>query len=227
MQNDFIKSVVDSSNSVVGGITGFLPKFAGAVILIALGWLFGSAVGRVIQQLVEISKLDDHLKKSGFDRVLARAGYNLNSGAFLGWLGKLFFIVVFLMAAMQLLGLSQINVFLETVLAYIPQVIVAALMLFIASIAADFFGNLIGGTTKAMGASVAHLLAAVVRWAIWIFAVIIALSQLGIAREFMLTLFTGIVAMLALAGGLAFGLGGKEAAAEFIKDLRHEVKGGK
>jgi small-conductance mechanosensitive channel len=227
MPKEIITSIVESTQSVTGGIILFVPKFIGATVLLALGWLFGAAVGRVVQQLTELAKLDEHLKKSGFDRLLVRAGYTLNSGLFLGWLAKLFFIVIFLMAALQVLGLSSVNDYLKVVLGYIPQVIVASLMLFIASIAADFFSSLIGGTSKAMGSSVAHLLSVVVRWSIWIFAIIFALSQLGIAREFMLTLFTGIVAMLALAGGLAFGLGGKDAAAEFIKSIRQEIKEGK
>ena len=227
MPKEIITSVVESTQGVTGGIILFLPKFIGAVILLALGWLFGTAVGRVVQQLAEMAKLDEHLRKSGFDKALERAGYGLNSGLFLGWLAKLFFIVVFLMAALQVLGLTSVNDYLKVVLTYIPQVVVASLMLFFASIAADIVSNLIGGASKALGSSVAHLLATVVRWSIWIFAVIIALSQLGIAREFMLTLFTGIVAMLALAGGLAFGLGGKDAAAEFIKSVRQEIKGGK
>ena len=224
MPKEIIASVVDATQAVTNGVILFVPKFIGALLLLALGWLFGAAVGRVVQQLVEIAKLDEYLKKSGFDRMLARAGYGLNSGLFLGWLAKLFFIVIFLIAALQVIGLSSVNDYLKYVLAYIPQVIVASLVLFIASIAADFFGSLVGGTSRAIGSSVTHLLAAVVRWAIWVFAIIFALSQLGIAREFMLTLFTGIVAMLALAGGLAFGLGGKDAAAEFIKKVQHEIK---
>ncbi len=225
IRDEIIKKVVESTQLVVGGTVDFIPKFFGAIILLALGWIFGAAVGRVIQQLVEMAKLDLYLQKSGFNKVIERSGHTLNSGAFLGWLGKLFFIVIFLMAALNVLGLTQVNDFLMTVLQYIPQVIVAALMLFIASIAANFFGSLVGGASKAVGGTVSHFLSAIVRWSIWTFAIIIALSQLGIAREFMLTLFTGIVAMLALAGGLSFGLGGKDAAADFIKSVRNEMRG--
>jgi hypothetical protein len=139
----------------------------------------------------------------------------------------LFFIIVFLVVALNVLGLSEVNVFLLQVLAYIPNVVVAMFILFIASMAADILGSLISGASLAVGSHVAHLLGSITRWAIWIFALMFAFSQLGIAPQFMNILFTGIVAMLALAGGLAFGLGGKDAAAEFIKEVRSEIKNGK
>ncbi len=94
-----------------------------------------------------------------------------------------------------------------------------------ASLASELAQNVVVGAAQAMGARVAHILGALTSWAIWIFAFIIALSHLGIAAQYMFTLFTGFVAMLALAGGLAFGLGGKEAAAELIKEIRSDMKG--
>jgi len=91
----------------------------------------------------------------------------------------------------------------------------------------DFVDGVVSVTSQAVGSHVAHLLGSITRWAIWIFALMFAFSQLGIAPQFMNILFTGIVAMLALAGGLAFGLGGKEAAGEFIREVRTEIKTGK
>lgn len=216
-----------SIREVAMGVGEFTPKLIFALVLVFLGWIFGSAVGRVVAQLITSAKLDEALTKAGLDRFLARAGYRLNSGAFLGWLAKAFFIIVFLIPAFDVLGLTQINSFLSDVLNYIPQVVVAAAIIFFASIAADILGNIVTGTSKSVGGHVANLLGTLTRWAIWVFALIIAISQLGIAREFLQLLFTGFVAMVALAGGLAFGLGGKDAAADFIKKVREEVKSGK
>jgi hypothetical protein len=226
MINMLSAELATSFQAVAFGIASMLPSILGALIFIILGWIFGVAAGRVVAHLIGALRLDDMLAKAGVSGVVAKAGYQLNTGAFIGWLVKSFFIVIFLMAAFDVLGLTQVNEFLRTVLGYIPQVLVAAVMLLIASIAADILGGLVTGATSAAGSRASHLVGAMVRWAIWVFAVLAALSQLGIAAQYMYTLFAGIVAMLALAGGLAFGLGGKDAAADFIKTVRHEVGGG-
>lgn len=223
LQNELAQSILN----VTGGVGAVLPNIIAALLFIILGWIFGVAVGRVIAQIVDALRVDVWLAKAGVDKVVERAGYRLNSGAFLGWLAKLFFIIVFLVVALNVLGLSQVNDFLLSVLAYIPNVFVAMLILFIASVAADIVGGVVSGASLAVGSHVAHLLGSITRWAIWIFALMIAVSQLGIAPQFMNILFTGVVAMLALAGGLAFGLGGKEAAADFIREVRSEMREGK
>lgn len=216
--------LVQSLRDVAGGVADMLPKAIAALVFVILGWVFGAAVGKVVRQLVESVNADEWLKKAGVDKYLEKAGYTLNAGAFFGWLSKLFFIIVFLVAAFDILGLSQVNLFLVQVLAYIPQVLVAAIILFVASIASDLLSGVVTGATKAMGSRVSEMLGTMTRWSIWMFAFIVALSQLGIAPQYMYTIFAGFVAMLALAGGLAFGLGGKEAAAEFIRDMRAEVR---
>jgi hypothetical protein len=216
---------IDSVQMVSSGVATVLPKFVIAIAFIIIGWEFGAAVGRVVHHLVDSVKADEWLKKAGVDKFLEKAGYKLSAGAFLGWLARLFFVVIFLIVAFDVLGLSQVNVFLNDVVAYIPNVVVAALILFVASLAAEVLGGIVSGSTKAVGSHVANLLGSVTRWSIWIFAVMAALTQLQIAAQYMNILFTGIVAMLALAGGLAFGLGGKEVAGEFLRELRSEVKG--
>lgn len=223
LQTELVQSVL----GVVGSIASVFPKLLAALVFIIIGWVFGSAVGRVLAELVRAAKVDELLAKAGVDKFLTRAGYKLNSGLFIGWIAKLFFVIIFLIAAFDILGLSQVNVFLVQVLDYIPQVVVAAMILLVASVVAEILSGMVGGATKAVGSHVAHLLGSVTRWAIWFFAVIIALSHLGIAPQYMFTLFTGMIAMLALAGGLAFGLGGKEVASELIRDIRGEIRDGK
>jgi len=174
--------------------------------------------------MVKSFKLDNVLKSAGADDVLSRAGFHLDSGAFMGALVRWFVIIVFLVASLDVLGLTQVNAFLrEVVLGYLPQVIAAALILLVAAVLADAMQKVVVGGAKAAEMKSASLLGGVTRWSIWVFAFVIALSQLGIAPAFMQILFTGVVVMLALAGGLAFGLGGKDAAAEFIARLRRDI----
>ncbi len=219
LRSEFVQSV----QSLSAGVADLVPKILVALLFVIVGWIFGAAVGRVVQQLVDTMKADEWLTKAGVDKFLLRAGYKMNTGAFVGWLAKIFFILVFLIPAFNILGLTQVNTFLNEVLVYIPQVIVAAIILFIASVASDLLSGMVSGATKAMGSNMANILGSMTRSAIWIFAFMIALSQLGIAAQYMSILFTGIIAMLALAGGLAFGLGGKDAAADLIKEIRIEI----
>ena len=133
-------------------------------------------------------------------------------------------IVVFLVAALDVLGLTRVTIFLQqVVLLYLPQVIVAVLILILAAFVAEVVKSLVAGSARAAGAHAANLAGAVAKWAIWLFAILAAINQLGVATEFVQTLFTGLVVALALAFGLAFGLGGKDAAARTIERVRSEI----
>jgi len=216
--------VGDSFQGIGAGVVEFLPKFIIVISILILGWAAGAILGRAISQIIKSIKFDKVLQRAGVEDVLSRAGFRLDSGAFLGALVRWFIIVVFLVAALDILGLDRVNVFLqEVVLGYLPQVIIAVLILLIAAVVADSMQKIVIGSTKAAGIQSAHFLGVVARWSIWVFASLIALSQLGIAPQFMYTLFTGFVGMLALAGGLAFGLGGRDIAAKYMDDLKKDI----
>ncbi|MEX0917230.1 MAG: hypothetical protein WDZ90_01785 [Candidatus Paceibacterota bacterium] len=206
------------------GIVDFIPSIVVAIVIFLVGWLIGAGLGRVVAQVVQSLKVDNALRSAGLEEVTNRAGFSLNSGSFLGGLVKWFVIVVFLVAALDVLGLTQVNIFLqEVVLLYLPQVIVAVLILLVAAVIADVARNVVVGGAKAAGMDSARFLGSVTRWAIWIFAILAALNQLSVATAFVQTLFTGVVVALSLAVGLAFGLGGQDAAARYIEKLRSEI----
>lgn len=207
------------------GVADFVPKLLLAVVVFIIGWLIAELIKKGIAKLLEALKVDQLLAATGLEKMIEKAGYKLHAGLFIGWLVKWFIIIVFLVASLQIVGLTQVNMFLnEVVLVYIPKVIVAALVLLIASVVADLARKVIAGSAKAAGVSHAKMLGTVAHWAIWIFAFIIALAQLGIATQFIYILFIGVVSMLSLAGGLAFGLGGKEAAKESLAKMQDSLK---
>ncbi len=206
------------------GVVDFVPNILVAIIIFVLGWLVGAALESIIVQLFKTVKLDNALKNTGLNDVVERAGFTLNSGAFIGALVKWFLIIVFLMASLEVLGLTQVNLFLrDVVLSYLPQVIVAVLIVLVGAILAEVAKDVVGGAAKAAGVASAGLAGSVAKWAIWIFTILAALSQLQVAAAFVQTLFTGIVIAVSLAVGLAFGLGGQEAAARSIEKVRAEV----
>lgn len=202
----------------------FLPKLLLAIIIFIAGWVVGSVLAEVVSKIVKAVKVDAVLEGAGARGLLEKAGFNLNTGAFLGGLVKWFIIIVFLVAALDVLKLEAVNTFLtNVVLGYIPQVIVATLILIVAAVLADFTQKVLTGGARALDSKSAGFVGGVARWAIWIVAILAALNQLGIAGQMMQTLFTGLVAMLAIAGGLAFGLGGKDAASRYIEKLREDI----
>src|SRR3989338_8420398 len=111
MSNNLVDVVGTSLNGVWSGVIAFLPKFVVVLIIFIIGWIVGSILGKVVAQFIKAVKLDNMLKSVGTETVMERAGFHLDSGAFFGTLVKWFFVVVFLMAAVDVLGLSQVNFF--------------------------------------------------------------------------------------------------------------------
>lgn len=202
----------------------FLPKLLLAIVIFIAGWVVGSVLAEVVSKIIKAIKIDTVLESAGARGLLRKAGFELNTGAFLGALVKWFIIIVFLVTALDILKLEAVNSFLmNVVLGYIPQVIVATLILIVAAVLADFVQKVTTGGARALESKSAGFVGGIARWSIWIVAILAALNQLGVASGMMQTLFTGLVAMLALAGGLAFGLGGKEVAADFLGKLRQDI----
>ncbi len=221
----WVSVLQQSFYNLLWGVVNFIPNFVLAVIILLIGWFIASWLDYIIEQAVKAIHVDHALRGLGVEGVVNRAGYQLNAGKFLGLLVKWFVIVVFLIAALSVMGLSQVTFFLQqVVLGYVPNVIVAALILLVAAVVADVAQKVIAGAARAAGVAAAGFAGAVARWSIWIFAILAALSQLGIATALLQTLFTGVVVALSLAFGLSFGLGGQESASRFLDRIREDMR---
>lgn len=205
------------------GVVDFVPNVVVAIVVVFLGWGIGVLFGRVVSQIIKSLKLDEALQKAGVGSFLGKGGLSLNSGAFLGGLVRWFIILVFLVAAFEILGLSQVTMFLRDILAYLPNIVVAVLILIAASLVAEVMRKIVLSSAMTADISSAAFLGTVTKWVIWVFAVLVALSQLGIAAGFIQTIFTGLVVALSLGLGLSFGLGGQEAAAKVIDRVSREI----
>jgi small-conductance mechanosensitive channel len=207
------------------GLVSFVPNLVVAIVIFIVGWLVGVGVGRVVEQIVNALRVDQALKATGLEKVLMRAGFTLSAGKFLGTLVKWFFIIVFLVASLDVLHLTTVNLFIsDVVLGYLPQVIVAVLILLVAAVIAEAVRRVVEGSAKAAQLHAAGFLGKVAQYAIWIFAVLAALAQLNVATAFVQTLFTGIVIAVSLAIGLAFGLGGQKTAEHYLDRLQSEIR---
>ena len=206
-----------------GNVAGFLPRLVAAIVVFLVGWLVAVLIAKLVWHIVRLIRLDRALESVGFKKVWERSGYKLNSPLFFYELVKWFFIVVFLMATTDILGLVQVTEFLRSVVGYLPNVFVATLVLLIGVLVAKFLEGLVRGSVKAAQLASANMLGSITKWAVLIFSLLIALSQLMVAEEVIRIVIMGIVAGGAIAFGLAFGLGGRAHAEEWIGKMRKHV----
>jgi hypothetical protein len=213
---DWGEAIFVSLSNALYTLLAAIPLVLGALLILIVGWIISSVLARIVQEVLE---------RAGADRLFAQhAGsvYGSRSSALqpsrvaaeiVRWVVRF----VFLVAAANALGLPQVSLLLNQVLLWIPNLVVAALILLIAPLIARFLRNVIEVGAGQMGFSNASLLGRLAEGAVIAFAVLIAVNQLGIAADLINILFVGIVAALALAFGLAFGLGGRDVAAQLTQ----------
>lgn len=221
---DWTSVIVGSLQNLWVGAIATLGNIIGALIVLIIGVIIATAIGLLVERVINLIKLDRLLKSLGVGEFFERAGIGLNSGKFLGRLVYWFFTVVFILAATDILRFYSLSNFLRETLFYIPNVIVAALIMLAAVVIANFLRRLVRASVKSTKLHASHFLGSLVWWAVVIFGFLAALSQLGVAVGIINALVTGFVAMIALAGGIAFGLGGKEYASSLIGKIEENLE---
>lgn len=208
-------------------LADFLPNFIGALIILILGILLGKAIGRLIKTIMIYTKADIGLQRLGILDDIHRLGIPGSFAGFIGGFVKWFIIVVTLLAVVDILRIEQLSIFLQEILNYLPQIVVAVLILGIGVVAGKILHTMIesAAATTRLTLATARPLAAFAKWSVITFSLMAALVQLGIATSLIQILFTGIITMLTIAGGLAFGLGGRDKAKEWLERLDKEFRG--
>lgn len=222
---DWYTITLDAVSSLWTGFLAFLPKLIGAIIIFVIGWFISLGIGKLVAEILKRLQFNRIFEKGNWKEAMAKAGFKVDASGFIGAIVKWVLAIAFLLAAVEVLGLNQFADFLGNVLAYLPNVVIAALIFVVAVIIADILEKVVRVGAEGMKMGYGQVAGAIVRWAIWIFAILAILIQLEIASELVLTIVTGFIALIALAGGIAFGLGGKDAAAEAIDSLRRKLKG--
>lgn len=199
------------------------PKIIFSIIVFVLGWILAQLIYKLIVKLISKLKLDSFLRPTGLNRIVEKAGYELNTAKVIAFLVKWFIIIIFLQVSLDILELYNVKDLLGGIINYIPQVILSIFILFIGFVAADLTKKIVRASTKMFNFKLSGLMGNIARIAVIVFSLLITLNLLGIGAFIVNTLFTGFVAMLALAGGLAFGLGGQKAAAELLEKVKSEM----
>lgn len=205
-------------------VVSFLPNLLVAIIVLILGWLIAIFLSKLVLKVLEVVKIDVLADQLGMKNLSEKVGKTLSLSKLGAWLVKWFFFLGSFIAAAEILGLSGVSSFLfSDVLSYAGNVVMAMAILLLGLLAANFFSGLINHTVKASGWQYGGSLGAITKWAILIFTIIAVLSQLRIANEFIQDLFRAVIAMVAIAGGIAFGLGGKDHANKALDKIEEHL----
>ncbi len=204
-------------------IVTFLPNLLGSIVIIVIGVLVANIVKWVVIRVIEAARLQAAFDQLEFAKTLREAKLNSNVALIAGEFMKWVTIIIFLIPSASILGMPQVSNLLNDLIMYLPNVGIAVIILFLGALFAEFLGNIVRATAGGLGSSIAGSLAGLSRYVIYVFAGLVALSQLGIAPQIISILITGFVAAGAIALGLAFGLGGKDAAAELIAKIKSDI----
>ena len=206
------------------GFVAFIPKLIGALVIFIIGWFISVLIGKVVAEILRKLKFNQLFEKGGLKGALEKAEIKVDASGFVGAIFKWILVIAFLTAAVEVLGFSQFALFLSRVLGYLPNVIVAALIFVVAVIVADILEKIVRAAVESTKVGYGQAVGAVVKWSIWVFAILAMLYQLRVAPALIQTLLTGIIGLIVIAGGLAFGLGGKEIAAEILQGIRRKLR---
>lgn len=210
------------------GFLSFIPVLIGAMLVFVIGWFISVWAGKIVTEVLKRIKLNEMFKKGNWDEALAKADIKVDAAGFIGAIIKWILVIVFLVATFNILGLDQFAALLERILGYLPHVLVAALIFVVTVIVSDIVEKVVRASVERINVGYGHAVSVIVKWSIWVFAVLLILRELIIAPDLIASLFNalvmGIVGFFVISLGLAFGLGGRDAAAKFIEEMKEKMR---
>ncbi len=207
-------------SSLAGAMAMFfsaIPKILGFIVILIVGWIIASLVARALAGVLHAVKFNDLAQRSGFGDFVRKTGADTDASGLIAGIAKWFIRLIALVVAFDALGLPAVSDVLRQLLLWLPNLVVALVVLVIGGIAANALSRLVRGATAEGGLGNPNLLARIASVAVWAFAIVVAVNQIGVATELVNTLFMATVGAVALALGLSFGLGGRETAAEIVR----------
>jgi len=213
---DWSAAMMTSLAAALAMFLSAIPKIIGFAVILIVAWLLSALVEKAVGALLRAIKFNDLAQRSGFADFVSKMGTSTDSAGMIGLLAKWFIRLIGLVVAFDALGLPAISDVLRELLLWLPNVVVALVVLVIGGLAARALSNLVRGATAEAGISSSNLLSKVAASLVWAFAIVVAVNQIGIATTLVNTLFMAFVGAIALGLGLAFGLGGRETAGQIV-----------
>ena len=193
-----------------------VPKVLGFAVILLLGWLIASLVEKGVAALLRTVRFNDLSERSGLAEFVRKMGADTDSSGMIGAVAKWFIRLIALVVAFDALGLPAVSDVLRQLLLWLPNVVVALVVLVVGGLAARALRNLVRGAATEGGLANPKFLAQVAHALVWAFAIVVAVNQIGIATDLVNTLFMAVVGAVALALALAFGLGGRDTASRIV-----------
>ena len=215
---DWGQAMMTSVAAALAMFLGAIPKVIAFAVILIIGWFIASLLAKAAAALLRAVKFNDLAKRSGLADFVQQMGVKTDASGLMAAIVKWFVRLIALVVAFDALGLPAVSEVLQQLLLWLPNLVVAMVVLVLAGLAANAVHGLVRGATASAGFGSPDLLANIARGAIWVFAVVIAINQLGIATTLVNTLFMATVGAVALALGLAFGLGGRDTAALIVRN---------
>jgi len=217
--------LVDPLRQMLTTIMAYLPVLLGALVILIVGWLVAKAIRRIVDWLLMTIRFDTLADKAGVSEVLRKGNLAMTAREVISALVYWLIMIMVLVMVVNALGLPKASDILTSLFEYVPKVIGALFVLVVALFLANFVSGIVRVAAGNANLPRPELLAGICRWAIIIFAVTISLTQLGIAPLLVTATFNIILGGIVLALALAFGLGGKDAAARYLEELRQKRSG--
>jgi Conserved TM helix len=215
---DWGTAVMTSLTSALAMLLGAIPKVIGFLVILIVGWLIASALAAAVSALLRAVKFNDLAQRAGLTGFVQQMGLRTDAAGFVALIAKWFVRLIVLVSASDALGLPAVSQVLQQLLLWLPNLVVAIVALVIGGLAANAVSRLVGGAAAESGLGNPDLLATIARVGIWAFAIVVAVNQIGVATTLVDTLFMATVGAIALALGLAFGLGGRDTAAMIVRN---------
>lgn len=197
----------------------FLPSLLGAIIILVIGWILSGFLARLIVRGLNAIGFERAVEHSGVGNFVRRSGTTWTTSRIVAELIKWFIRLIFIQAAANILAMPQLTTIINSIILFIPNLIVAMVIIIVGAMIANFLSRMVRASLGEMGVQNPNLLANLTRYAIIGFAIIAAANQLGVAAVVVNTLFIGLVGALALAFGLALGIGGRDVGARIAESL--------
>lgn len=205
--------------SVAAALALFLaaiPRVIGFLIILLVGWFIANLIAKLVANLLRRVNFNGLAERSGISGFVAGMGIQTDAAGFIALIVKWFIRLIALVVAFDALGLPAVSEVLRTFLLWIPNLVVGVLVLVIGGLLANAAAGIVRGAATKAGLGNAGMLASIAKGAVWIFAIVVAVNQIGVATTLVNTLFMGVVGAAAIALGLAFGLGGQETARQIV-----------
>ncbi|MEX0845575.1 MAG: hypothetical protein WD022_09840 [Balneolaceae bacterium] len=216
--------LLESYNTFFNELASFLPSLIGAILILIVGWIIAKLIKTASVKLLKLIRLDVVTEKAKIDKFLKDGGSERSAIEILGSIIYWLIMLIVILAGLNTLGLSVASELFNQIILYIPNVIVAVLALIFGIFLAGFIAQVVTSYLKNIGVTNAAILGAIAKYAIILFVVSLALTQLSIGEQLVTYAFLLLFGAACLALGLAFGLGGKEWAAGVINKMANQNK---